>query len=1193
MQWNCAGLQLRHAELSFYLKHNPIPILALSEAGLPKNFTLTGYFCYNNPTMSGFPNGSASLFIRKTLPQQQIDTKDLCTQDMEITAARVMVAGQNLCVTSVYVRAGKSGIKVADLVKGICQRCNDPIILCGDWNAHHSLWGGSRDDTRGRTLIKCFEEYNLAVANDGSPTFFRPPDTYSAIDITAHSIDLCVNWTRYPDTMGSDHYPIFISLNGVHGHQQRSRNVIHWDLFRTHLETCSESILNAILVSAEKATTKICLPEHYPEPDLQLLNLCAARRQAQRKLQRKYTSTNKTALNRINAATRRYAKKAKRKHWEDNCAAADANKPGTQIWRILDVFMGKRDLHLSHAAMAFRLGTNLQEAAETFADQFCSIQNETVKLYDPVTTSSPLDEDFSLEELKYALKASKRKSAPGPDGITNQMLQNITEERLQELLTVFNCIWASGDIPEEWRTAWVVPIHKPGKPHNITSSYRPISLTSCVMKTMEKMIHNRITWWLETSHLLPHGMTGFRRGLSTQDNILDLLSSIEQSHHDKKSTLAIFFDIAKAYDNVDPAVVFEKLTEVGITGRIQIFLKNALANRKLKVRLGSSFSTSRSCTRGLPQGSVLSPILFNIVLAGLPRCLPKYTLPINISMYADDICIWVSAYRHHGLRNAAQAAITTSSNYLDECGLQFSPEKTAFILFLGKGRRSTKIDLTLYNFPLRRVRQHKFLGITINSRLNWHTQARNVMKSSLTARNAIRRVAGQSWGNSPRSMIRLHSALVVSRIVYSLPFMRLSPTDSQALERIHRQGLRTCLGVPTSTKNEKVYEEARALTLPLLATKCLLRQIIRLGTTPAGRNLLHRLTTRQNSRFYISWKTLQHLEWTPETLQEEDNSPTTPPWKAYYPNCVCHVPGVRNKFSAHSTVIKQKTIEYISNTYTNYLQVYTDGSVNRSRRSSACAFHIPSLELEWCGRLDDLVSSTTAEMYAIVEALRRIAQLTPQAVLVLTDSRAALQQLQRAQETSKAAMTAKSDTQLLESSGFKILYQWIPAHVGIEGNEKADKLASNAHNLPTSVHVPEDRKRFYQIINEHIYSLSIGHSSTTQPCLTRNLRRAEATLLFRLRTGCARTGQLLHRWKKRNTDKCPLCDETEDLKHLLEDCRRFEEQRKDLAAELKRHHYIIQDVEEIIYPSGTRARRKSLQRILLNFLRATGLHAQL
>lgn len=236
---------------------------------------------------------------------------------------------------------------------------------------------------------------------------------------------------------------------------------------------------------------------------------------------------------------------------------------------------------------------------------------------------------------------------------------------------------------------------------------------------------------------------------------------------------------------------------------------------------------------------------------------------------------------------------------------------------------------------------------------------------------------------------------------------------------------------------------------------------------------------------------------------------------------------------------------------------------------------------------------TTAEMHAILEALHMIKNLTPQAVILLTDSRAALQQLQRPRQMSQVVMAAKSISRSLEEDGFEISFQWVPAHVGLHGNEKADQLASNAHNLPISIKTQDDPRKYYQIINEHICDLSIAHSSPIQPCLTGSLRRAEATLLFRLRTGSARTGKLLHRWKKRDTDTCNVCGVTEDINHILEDCQKFEKERKYLASQLKRHHFVVEDIASIIFPSGTRARRKLLQRIFLTFLQATGLQGQL
>lgn len=442
-------------------------------------------------------------------------------------------------------------------------------------------------------------------------------------------------------------------------------------------------------------------------------------------------------------------------------------------------------------------------------------------------------------------------------------------------------------------------------------------------------------------------------------------------------------------------------------------------------------------------------------------------------------------------------------------------------------------------------------------------------------------------------MLRLHSALVVSRILYALPYMKLSRSDSELLERIHRRGLRTSLGVPSSTRNDLVYIEAQALPLPLLATQRLLLQKLRLHETATGRSLLQRLAKRTSSRFHISLQTLKHLGWQSEARPDSFDYQPKPPWEAYIPKCNEKIPGIPNKKISNEVVLKMTATEYIETTFKDFLQVYTDGSVNRHKRSSTAAYNVPAYNLQWSGRIDQMVSSTTAEIIAIVEALHTLKRFTPQKVVVLTDSRCALQQLKHIQGTSEIAVAARSATESLEDSGFKICFQWIPAHVGLAGNERADNLATNAHNKERTIHTPDDPKAFRIRVKEHLGSLSEAKNSQHQPCLSGSLRRKEATLLYRLRTGTARTRQLLHKWGKVPSASCDSCGVTEDLNHLLCDCNKFESHRKDFAQELNRHNFKINDITDLIYPTGRRARRKLLQTLFLNFLQATGLQARL
>lgn len=143
MQWNCAGLQSRFAELVLYLASVPIPILALCEAGLPPHRSIPGYVRYSNPTIPSFTNGSAALFVRKSLPQHSLKVSDLCSEHLEVVVAQVTVYGKPLCIGSIYARPGKTGLPIAQTIYELNKRCSSPLVLCGDWNVHHELWGST------------------------------------------------------------------------------------------------------------------------------------------------------------------------------------------------------------------------------------------------------------------------------------------------------------------------------------------------------------------------------------------------------------------------------------------------------------------------------------------------------------------------------------------------------------------------------------------------------------------------------------------------------------------------------------------------------------------------------------------------------------------------------------------------------------------------------------------------------------------------------------------------------------------------------------------------------------------------------------------------------------------------------------------------------------------------------------------
>jgi potassium voltage-gated channel Eag-related subfamily H protein 8 len=153
---------------------------------------------------------------------------------------------------------------------------------------------------------------------------------------------------------------------------------------------------------------------------------------------------------------------------------------------------------------------------------------------------------FSIDELKCSLSKT-HDTAVGPDEIHYQMLKHLPENSLKCLLSIFNKIWKSGNFPKSWKKATIIPILKPGKDHSDPSNYRPIALTSCICKTMERMINDRLVWFLESQNLLQifSAASGAR---STLDHLVKLESFIRDDFINKEHAVSIFFDLEKAYD---------------------------------------------------------------------------------------------------------------------------------------------------------------------------------------------------------------------------------------------------------------------------------------------------------------------------------------------------------------------------------------------------------------------------------------------------------------------------------------------------------------------------------------------------------------------------------------------------------------------------------------------------------------------
>ncbi|GFX80846.1 probable RNA-directed DNA polymerase from transposon X-element [Trichonephila clavipes] len=182
----------------------------------------------------------------------------------------------------------------------------------------------------------------------------------------------------------------------------------------------------------------------------------------------------------------------------------------------------------------------------------------------------PYNCDFDMFELKRAL-SSAHNTSPGPDGISYELLRHLNEDSLVSLLYLFNRIWREQVYPTQWQEAIVIPILRPGKDPKNPLSYRPIALTSCLCKTLERMVNARFVFTLEKNKCIPLFQSGFRKGRSTLDNIIQLENKIRNAFVRRNHLVSIFFDIEKAYDRTWRYGILRTLFNFGLQRQICLF----------------------------------------------------------------------------------------------------------------------------------------------------------------------------------------------------------------------------------------------------------------------------------------------------------------------------------------------------------------------------------------------------------------------------------------------------------------------------------------------------------------------------------------------------------------------------------------------------------------------------------------------
>lgn len=667
------------------------------------------------------------------------------------------------------------------------------------------------------------------------------------------------------------------------------------------------------------------------------------------------------------------------------------------------------------------------------------------------SSPDPLDSPFTMVELKLVL-GSVTDSAPGIDGIPYSFISNATDSFLSYFLALLNNIFISGSVPQVWKAQLIIPILKPNKNPSDPCSYRPIALSSTLLKTLEHLLKNRIEWFVESRNLLSDTQFGFRKGKSTMDSLGMFTSDIRIAFSLKKSIVAAFLDVKAAYDNVLLPILWEKLCRLKIPSRLSFLTLKLLSERHISFRGNDkTISPSRRIWKGLPQGSVLSPLLFNIYSADLETAKGHS----SILQYADDILLYSSDTNILKAADQVSRSLDSLEGWLEHHGFELSPSKSNIVVFTRK-QSIPNVSVTSKGQVIPLKQHFKFLGLVLDSKLSGLPHCEFIREKCEKNLNILRCLAGVWWGAHPFALKLVYNAIIRSVLDYGTFLLEPSSAEGlQHLDRIQSKALRIITGAMKSSPINALQVECLDPPLDLRRQYLSDRYLFR---------------TFQYSAHPIF----------PKIVLLDDYFTKSPYWTNKSPPCLVtsfrrfksikdptfHSPNLPMfEFPYFVTILQPRVIldfdvmkgdisarEYsrglLAKDWAGWHTLFSDASKLSPMGCVGVGTFHSQYRIVQKAKCPPESSVFSGECLGILKSVEYILLAGLRRSIVFSDSRSALEAILANPFTSKLhnplILKIKEVISQCYYGGSEVVLAWIPSHSGIAGNEKADCIAKQA-----------------------------------------------------------------------------------------------------------------------------------------------------
>ena len=713
---------------------------------------------------------------------------------------------------------GQSSIeRLTELVRGAEARS----ILIGDFNLPEVNWATGQTGARSRLFLETAIEAGMEQL-----VSFSTHVKGNVLDLILTNVPERVLEVEEAGRLGhSDHVMIAAKLSVGEGQEDKLRdqpdwNRADWSSMREELgnvnwrgELEGKEVEEAWTVFTGKIQQAIC--KHVPvrrrrnhnRPAWLSTDILRAIRKKKRLWNKAKTGEQVDKYNKVERDVKRMIRKAKRKH--EKKLADGGCKDGVQKRRFYAYVKQKTKTRPAIGPLKDGGGRVLREDKE-MAGLFNEFFSSVFTREDPKNIPEPqqMRMDSTLSDIQVTkkkvsdkIRKLRRGAAAGPDMIGATVLQELIEVVSSPLASIMRKTLDKGMVPNDWKSANVTPIFKKGSKYS-PGNYRPVSLTSVSCKILESIIRDDVTQHLDKNHLIKNSQHGFRRGRSCASNLLSFLERTTAAVDKGEAVDIVFLDFAKAFDKVPTKRLLKKVWAHGIRGKIYDWIKVWLEDRVQRVVLNGEASVWAAVLSGVPQGSVLGPLLFLIFINDLDEAGSAAEI---IRKFADDTKV-AQPIRTNGDggnpdQQKLQDALDGLVEWAGRWGMSFNVQKCKV---MHVGRDNSKLPYFMAGLQLETTEEERDLGVVMSNKLKPGPQC---LKAAKTAQQVLGQILRAFHARDKKIYIQLYKTYVRPHLEFACPaWSPWTAADRDTLEKVQQRAVRQVSGLQGLTYEEKLKE---------------------------------------------------------------------------------------------------------------------------------------------------------------------------------------------------------------------------------------------------------------------------------------------------------------------------------------------------------------------------------------------------